>query len=331
MYGSLRRRFKVGGGVGKEFRATNGILQGCPLSVILLNLLVSVWAKAIDVETGADPMAYADDTTVIGPRAEVERAGEVTAEYCSLTGQQLNVKKSLSFHVNAEAAETPLRLQGEVVKVVEADRCLGADIRFNPAAQVSAHVESRVQKAVAQADRIAVLPLPLEVRCTLLATQPSAVAFYGVEVTQLSPTHMATLEAAALRVIWGGRQPNRCKEILLTVLARGHLVDPHQAVPYRRLVGLVRMLQRRSDLRDQVQQLFRQYLPGRGVGPVHLAMDALRALGWTWLPPWQVSRQSQVTNLLSVDPSLWAHDVRAAIRITRPVPDVPICGVSLKE
>ena len=53
-------------------------------------------------------------------RTEVERAGAVTAEYCSLTGQQLNVKKSLSFHVNGVAAETPLRLQGELVKVVEA-------------------------------------------------------------------------------------------------------------------------------------------------------------------------------------------------------------------
>ena len=315
MYAGLRRRFKVGGGVGKEFRATNGILQGCPLSVILLNLMVSVWAKAIDAETDADPMAYADDTTVVGPRSEVERAGAVTAEYCSLTGQQLNVKKSLVFHVNAEVAETPLCLQGEVVKVVEADRCLGADVRFTPAAQVSAHVVSRVQKSVAEADRIAALPLPLEVRCTLLATQPSAVAFYGVEVTQLTPTHIATLEAAALRVIWGGRQPNRCKEILLTVLARGHLVDPHQAVPYRRLVGLVRMLQRRSELRDLVQRLLQQYLPGRGLGPVHLAMDALRALGWTWSSPWRVTRQGHTTDLLLVDPSLWAHDVRAALRM----------------
>ena len=52
---------EVGGGVGKEFRATNGVLQGCPLSMILLNLLVSVCSKAIDAETCADPMAYADD------------------------------------------------------------------------------------------------------------------------------------------------------------------------------------------------------------------------------------------------------------------------------
>ena len=39
IYSSLDRRFKVGGRLGLPFRPTNGILQGCPLSVILINLL----------------------------------------------------------------------------------------------------------------------------------------------------------------------------------------------------------------------------------------------------------------------------------------------------
>ena len=52
MYARLRRRFKVASSVGEEFLATNGILQGCPLSVVLLNALVAVWAKAIEAEVG---------------------------------------------------------------------------------------------------------------------------------------------------------------------------------------------------------------------------------------------------------------------------------------
>ena len=65
MYEAMRRRFKVGGGVLEEFMATNGIPKGCPLSVILLNLLVSVWARAAE-EAKATPEAYADDTGVVG-------------------------------------------------------------------------------------------------------------------------------------------------------------------------------------------------------------------------------------------------------------------------
>jgi hypothetical protein len=48
MYDGLRRAFKIGGSLGAFFRATNGILQGCPLSVILINLLTTVWKFAMD-------------------------------------------------------------------------------------------------------------------------------------------------------------------------------------------------------------------------------------------------------------------------------------------
>ena len=47
MYSTLRRSFKVLGCVGDPFAATNGILQGCPLSVMLINILTTVWMKEI--------------------------------------------------------------------------------------------------------------------------------------------------------------------------------------------------------------------------------------------------------------------------------------------
>ena len=32
---------------GKEFAASNGILQGCPLGVLLLNRLMNTWARSV--------------------------------------------------------------------------------------------------------------------------------------------------------------------------------------------------------------------------------------------------------------------------------------------
>ena len=43
MYKQLRRAFKVVGCLGAWWRATNGILQGCPLSVILVNVHTTIW------------------------------------------------------------------------------------------------------------------------------------------------------------------------------------------------------------------------------------------------------------------------------------------------
>ena len=48
MYQQLRRAFRPAGALGAWWRATNGILQGCPLSIILINLLTTVWKMEID-------------------------------------------------------------------------------------------------------------------------------------------------------------------------------------------------------------------------------------------------------------------------------------------
>ena len=47
MYHQLRRRFSLAGHLGKSFKASNGIIQGCPLSVMLLNVLMNIWARTV--------------------------------------------------------------------------------------------------------------------------------------------------------------------------------------------------------------------------------------------------------------------------------------------
>ena len=48
MYKQLRQAFKVAGCLGAWWRATNGIPQGCPLSVILVNVLTTIWKWEVD-------------------------------------------------------------------------------------------------------------------------------------------------------------------------------------------------------------------------------------------------------------------------------------------
>eukprot|EP00973_Karenia_brevis_P016635 2278244-Karenia_brevis.AAC.1 len=89
MYRQLRRRFRANGGCGREYVATNGILQGCPLSILLLSALVSVWSKAVQTEVPqVCTDAYVDDTGGSSCKAcYVQSALDITAEYASITGQ----------------------------------------------------------------------------------------------------------------------------------------------------------------------------------------------------------------------------------------------------
>ena len=96
MYANLKRRWKIGRqGVGEEWQAYNGILQGCGLSVVLLNCLTAVWIRALEEE--ADPKdkvqggGYADD---INGTAASQKGGQhvvdVTGDYAELTGQEIS-------------------------------------------------------------------------------------------------------------------------------------------------------------------------------------------------------------------------------------------------
>eukprot|EP00660_Eupelagonema_oceanica_P019218 gene19218-biopygen30821 len=89
IYMHLERRFRLGTAVGKPFHATNGIIQGCAVSVLLLNALLSVWARAVEDEVpGTSALLYADDqwaASKADSAAELERrtqaAANVTVEH----------------------------------------------------------------------------------------------------------------------------------------------------------------------------------------------------------------------------------------------------------
>ena len=82
-----------------------GVLQGCPLSVVLLNLLVAVWVQAISLEVpDARAEAYADDAQATAKSAPVlQEALNLTKVFADLTGQDLHPKKSHSWTTSSDA------------------------------------------------------------------------------------------------------------------------------------------------------------------------------------------------------------------------------------
>ena len=97
MYKSLKRAFKVGQHIGETFASTNGILQDCPMSVLLLNMFVEVWSRAVAAEAGPQcrPQAYADDIGATAPsKKDIDVVCLITETYARLTGMSINVAKS---------------------------------------------------------------------------------------------------------------------------------------------------------------------------------------------------------------------------------------------
>ena len=88
----MKRQFNIGGYFGCEFQDTNGLLQGCPLSVMLLNIWMSVLSKMLNpvVHNGS----FVDDLTVLsGSVVQLQEASNLMHSFMNDTGQKVNLKK----------------------------------------------------------------------------------------------------------------------------------------------------------------------------------------------------------------------------------------------
>ncbi|KAJ9450047.1 putative RNA-directed DNA polymerase from transposon X-element [Diplonema papillatum] len=132
IYDTLVRRFKLPLGVGKEFQVTNGILQGCPISVILINALLSVLMKAVKVEApGVSTQSYADDANLLAKHSEadLQRGADLVDEFCALTGMSLNMEKTVTFATGLGRRTKIFRSStGEQFAQKESLKCLGAKV-----------------------------------------------------------------------------------------------------------------------------------------------------------------------------------------------------------
>eukprot|EP00973_Karenia_brevis_P085195 11825339-Karenia_brevis.AAC.1 len=169
MYTRLRRRFCFAGGIGEEWIASNGILQGCPLSVILLNALVSVWAKAVEQEVStAQCEAYADDTQALTrTRRDVTLTAAITDEFANLSGQSLSHEKSYCF-TTAAGDRKRVNLANQKIAWRKQAKVLGAQLVFQGAADTSL-VEANFNTASEFAKRAGWFPLGFDDRVRLVA------------------------------------------------------------------------------------------------------------------------------------------------------------------
>ena len=106
MYANLNRYWKLGKtAIGAPWRATNGVLQGCGVSVVLLNSMVTLWLRAVSMEVpsaaSAVPGGYADDIRGTANKpAAVQQIVDITDSYAALSGQELNADKCFVFAVS---------------------------------------------------------------------------------------------------------------------------------------------------------------------------------------------------------------------------------------
>jgi len=306
----------VSTGVGKEYIATNGILQGCPLSVVLLNALVSIWAKCLESECPeVNPTAYVDDNSAYSTKPKfLQRGLEVTMAYAQCTGQAFNIGKCGCFTTVTQQMHR-LKLGDDRLNQVSELKLLGATLEFDVARRHQQ--DARIKDAREVTKRVSWAPLPFDAKAILLTSLVSPMAFFGCSVMSASAAAMRSMRIDCLNALFNGRRGRRCAEIVFTLFTRGHRIDAWQALLYTRLVTWHRMVNSRPDLQEAfcaawVLRDERHRIPA---GPVQMIAADLVSLGWAWVEPMVVfDHEGCVVDIRQIHKLEWSHRIRDALR-----------------
>ena len=321
-YKNLNRHFKVGAFIGEGFKSTNGILQGCALSVVLLNLLMHVWAEGVAAECpGACPTCYADDASTVSKHThELQGVLDFSSLFCTLTGMRLNLRKCLSWSTSqTQRALLPtLNIDGESPTPAQHERLLGAQMAYT--GQHTAHVDvaPRFNKAGLTTNRIEAVSLPLDAKADLFAACVIPKILFDTQIAPISKACLRGWRTRAARSIWGRGCPARSLEMLFTLVTKGHRCDPLQASVCRVMLSAHRMLRRYAEhaatFWSMVQEgttLHNQH------GPVARFLWALKRLGWqVGEHAYMVQRRNGLPlHILECDASLFSHFIREDMRL----------------
>ncbi|KAJ9442878.1 Retrovirus-related Pol polyprotein from type-1 retrotransposable element R2 [Diplonema papillatum] len=211
MYRGLKRRFKLPLGVGAYFEVTNGILQGCPISVILINALLSVMLRAVPVASES----YADDATLhASNEPAVQKAVDVVSRFCDVTGMRLNVKKTVALGIlegkTQQRMQRPYRStlhigEGdgkEVFPTVSSTKVLSG--RLNTSTKRCDRTnDARLEAQSGLMDALGLSPLPFDERCEIASSSTLGSALSGCQYTPFTKAGLKSLRTRIARGVFG--------------------------------------------------------------------------------------------------------------------------------
>lgn len=315
MYHQIQRRFKISGFVGDAFRSTNGILQGCPLSVMLLNAIMMVATAALGADVEGE--SYVDDLTLLSTNPEkLQSALDNLGSFMAISAQQINHKKTVSF--GARSSEK-FSVGGIDLEHKTETKILGQVIDTSDGTISLKIPEKKIENGVKMCHRIRYAGLPFHLRSMLCGAMVLSKALYGVEVADLHRDQERRLRSSIVSAVWQKRGRDRAPGLLLTLPVKGHVVDPAQAPHVNRLLCLQRVVANDPEvalriftiLEDTSRRRIR-----RGGGFVSNLRVSLKRLGLNRVPGCLAFRSSTQKPMypLSTRKSVWQHEVREAAR-----------------
>lgn len=269
LYSNLKRYFCIPGGLSDTFVSSCGILQGCPLSVCFLNLMMGTWARTIVAEMESVPQVFADDSMILAHDIDTaKKACHLTGELAKITKQELAMSKTMAWATTTRdrAALRRIRFDGHTLNVMLDVTSLGAR-QCTSHARIVSHYAQRIHEAIRISDHISPRYLCLAQNEGRFAPLKFCLKCYSPVKSQPQVWPTWVNYEVPLHVQFGERGC-RSIEVILSLLHPIHRVDPASAWAYTCINQFRRMSLRRPDLLPSLRKLWGMQSTKSSFGPV---------------------------------------------------------------
>ena len=142
--------------------------------------------------------------------------------------------------VQGEQGAPAVLLRGVPIPLATTFRQLGIDIAIGGSKATGLVLSRHLEAGRSALRRLPNLSTFVR-RERAISTLVTPLALHGVAVASVTEPHLRGLETAVVRALWGPARVSGAKEVIFTVLSKGHRVSPFMHTRYERLLWLARL------------------------------------------------------------------------------------------
>ena len=255
-YLNHKKFFRLEGHHSAAFQPSCGIVQGCPLSMMVLSSLVTSWLEYNEAHLPATiSRSYADDmsSVVEGSCPKMVKTGlrdvyDSTHKFTSVAGLQINAKKTFTFGPKTFQKSVPQIQQHETVF-----RLVGCSIKTSSSFMWTPLEQSRLKEWTTVIQRIQNLPQSWATKVQIMQSVMSKLTFgQGTHFLQVSRDVLRSMRATVVRALLNAYNYNSAPNVIFALLAPPS-VDPSFALQLSAF-NLIRRMFNNPEARLQLQR-----------------------------------------------------------------------------
>lgn len=282
LYTNISRCFRYAGCIGSFWCATNGLLQGDPLSVVILNCVLCPLVTRLSSIGDLSLYAFADDLTVVSTSWDTLMAAYTTlCQFSASTDLLLNLTKCQLWNKGNPYGHHPPDF--DQFTFCFYPFLIGSPIDIGVPYDDSL---SKMDSAVLlRAKRIAILPLPYVVFYRLFTSLVSSCYNHYALSCDMSSSQNSSLKHAITSILVPKRSRWVCREALFSLVTPGHLLSPHLFLNYRHFIEyLLYVKQTTTNQRAHLSQIWAATIHLKW-GPFSRLRSATKHLGFIFEDP----------------------------------------------